>query len=283
MSFKLERGKIYGFLGPNGSGKTTTIRMIGTLVAADHGEITINGYNTKTNREKALKNLGAIVENPGLFEYLSGEQNLKQFANLGVDAIDQSRINEVVKLVDLEHAIHKKVKAYSLGMKQRLGIAVSILHHPSVLILDEPTNGLDPNGIRQLRNDLQKLAKEDGVTLLVSSHQLSEVEILCDRAIVIKEGSVMGELDMHMTGKNKDELTVVIEAEPKAEAISVLSSFGEVMDTDQYLELTSQTYNTLPKITRALANANISVYAFSYKRRLEDAYFSLTREKGGIK
>ncbi len=165
-------------------------------------------------------------------------------------------------------------------MKQRLGIAVSLLHKPSVLILDEPTNGLDPKGIRDLRHYLQRLAKEDGVTLLVSSHQLNEIEVLCDRAIVIKSGEVVDEIAMKEHESDVETLVNVrINAEPMSKAIEVLASYGMVSEKEGILELEKQPYNHVPKMVADLVHANVQVYGMSYQNKLEDTYFSLTEEK----
>ncbi|WP_059102881.1 ABC transporter ATP-binding protein [Shouchella shacheensis] len=281
MSFALERGRIYGFLGPNGSGKTTTIRMIVSLIQPDSGDVLIEGKSVRTDREQALRHIGAIVEDPDLYPYLTGKQNLIHFAGMSAQSISASRIEEVVKLVELEHAINKKVKAYSLGMKQRLGIAVSLLHSPSVLILDEPTNGLDPKGIRELRDYLKRLAKEDGVTLLVSSHQLSEVETLCDRAVIIKAGQVVDEVSMETSATNVSDVTVLIEAKPQAKAIQILSNYGPVKETKAGIEVGKQSHDTIPALIKALVDQDVAVFSSTYKRKLEDAYFLLTEEEGG--
>lgn len=151
LSFDVPRGEIFGFLGPNGAGKTTTIRMMVGLMSITEGEIFIDGNNTKTDFEKAIRHVGAIVENPELYKYLSGYNNLVHYARM-IPGITKHRIDEVVKLVKLENRINDKVSKYSLGMRQRLGVAQAILHKPSLLILDEPTNGLDPAGIRELRD-----------------------------------------------------------------------------------------------------------------------------------
>ncbi|WP_078395352.1 ABC transporter ATP-binding protein [Shouchella patagoniensis] len=281
LSFSLERGKIYGFLGPNGSGKTTTIRMIVSLIKPDTGEVFIEGNSISKNREQALEHVGAIVENPDLYLYLTGMQNLKHFADMSPRSIGQERVDEVVRLVDLEHAIHKKVKSYSLGMKQRLGIAISILHSPSVLILDEPTNGLDPQGIRDLRDYLRKLAEEEEVTLLVSSHQLSEIELLCDRAVIIKDGKLVDEVSVKAIAAETDKMTVTIEVQPPDSALELLNQSFHVTKTETGVEVHEQTYQDIPKIIRLLTDKGLSVYGVSYKKRLEDAYFSLTESKGG--
>lgn len=281
LSFSLERGKIYGFLGPNGSGKTTTIRMMVSLIKPDEGEVYIEGNSLSLNREQALEHVGAIVENPDLYAYLTGMQNLQHFADMSPRPITKERMEEVVKLVDLEHAIHKKVKSYSLGMKQRLGIAISILHRPSVLLLDEPTNGLDPQGIRDLRDYLRQLATKDEVTLLVSSHQLSEIEMLCDRAVIIKNGQLVDEVSVKAMKEQSETVTVSIEVEPLVEAEQLLKEDWDVAQIEQHLEIKNVSFQDIPNVIHRLSQASLSVYSLSYKKRLEDAYFSLTEEKGG--
>ncbi len=280
MSFQLKRGEIYGFLGPNGSGKTTTIRMIVSLIGADSGDVLIEGKSIKTHRQEAISNIGAIVEDPDLYGYLTGKQNLEHFARMSKGNVTKARIKEVTELVELTAAMNKKVKNYSLGMKQRLGIAVSLLHNPSVLILDEPTNGLDPKGIRDLRNYLQRLAKEDGVTLLVSSHQLNEIEVLCDRAIVIKSGEVVDEVSMRQQqGQPDTVMNVRIEAKPVDQALAILATYGNASITEGTIQLEQQRYESIPDIVEALVTQGIRVYGTSYQNKLEDAYFSLTEEQ----
>ena len=161
LSFKVIEGEVFGFLGPNGAGKTTTIRMIVGLIGITEGEITISGKNVAKDFENAIQHVGAIVENPELYKFLTGYQNLQQVARL-IKGISKEKIDEIVELVGLKDRIHDKVKRYSLGMRQRLGIAQSLLHDPKILILDEPTNGLDPAGIREMRDYLRSLAQEKG-------------------------------------------------------------------------------------------------------------------------
>ena len=177
VSFELYSGDILGFIGPNGAGKTTTIKLILGLQGITEGKVTINGYNKERQFEKAIEKVGAIVENPDLYMYLTGYENLKLISNL-YDNIDKNRIDEVVKLVKLEKRINDKVSKYSLGMRQRLGIAQAILHKPNLLILDEPTNGLDPEGIKEMRELLINLAKKEKMAILISSHNLAELDNL---------------------------------------------------------------------------------------------------------
>lgn len=188
ISFSIEEGEIFGFLGQNGSGKTTTIRMIVGLIKPDNGNITIMGKDIQISREEALKNIGCIVENPDLYGDLSGYENLKYFANM-YNGITNDRISEIIELIGLKEQIQDKVKKYSLGMKQRLGIGVAILSKPKLLILDEPTNGLDPIGIILFRNLIKDMASQ-GVGVLISSHILSEIEQLCGTVAFVEAGEI---------------------------------------------------------------------------------------------
>lgn len=189
VSFDVERGEVFGFLGPNGSGKTTTIRMLVSLIRPTSGQIFIDGKDLLSNHKDALSQIGCIVENPELYPYLSGYENLNLFAGMLKD-VDDSRINEVVEIVGLEQRIHDRVKTYSLGMRQRLGIAQALLGRPKLLILDEPTNGLDPQGIKEMRVFIRNLAK-NGISVFVSSHLLAEIQLLCDRVAIIRSGEVI--------------------------------------------------------------------------------------------
>lgn len=190
LNINVPRGEIFGFLGPNGAGKTTTIRMMVGLMSITDGDILIDGDSITRNFNKAILKVGAIVENPEMYKYLSGYKNLVHFARM-VPGVTEERIQEVIRLVGLENRIQDKVRTYSLGMRQRLGVAQALLHKPSLLILDEPTNGLDPAGIRELRDYLYNLTREEGISVLVSSHLLSEMELMCDRVAIIQNGKLV--------------------------------------------------------------------------------------------
>ncbi|HDX9612253.1 TPA: ABC transporter ATP-binding protein [Bacillus toyonensis] len=190
ISFDVKQGEVFGFLGPNGAGKTTTIRMLVGLIKETEGTISIGGYSIKENFREAMRQIGSIVENPELYTYLTGWENLKQFARM-LGGISDERIIEIAKMVHLDERIHDKVKTYSLGMKQRLGIAQALLGNPKLLILDEPTNGLDPAGIRELRKFIHKLVKEENMSVFISSHLLSEVQMICDRVAIIHKGKMI--------------------------------------------------------------------------------------------
>ncbi|MFC4302910.1 ABC transporter ATP-binding protein [Cohnella boryungensis] len=189
VSFEVYAGEIFGFLGPNGSGKTTTIRMLVDLIKPTAGNIVVCGDNVRTHPERALSHIGCIVENPEMYGFMTGWENLEHFARMQ-KGISEERIAEVAEIVGLDQRIHDKVKNYSLGMRQRLGIAQALLGKPKLLILDEPTNGLDPKGIKELREFIRMLA-EGGMSLFISSHLLSEIQLMCDRVAIIAHGEVI--------------------------------------------------------------------------------------------
>lgn len=204
LSFDIPAGEIFGFLGPNGAGKTTTIRMMVGLVKISRGDILIKGHSITRDFTKAIRHVGAIVENPDLYKFLTGFQNLKHFARM-VPGVTKARIYEMVEAAGLKDRIHDKVGTYSLGMRQRLGIAQALLHRPSLLILDEPTNGLDPQGIHELRKDLKRLAREEDVAVFVSSHLLSEMELMCDRVGVLRNGKLISIQSIRMLEQSLED------------------------------------------------------------------------------
>ena len=210
VTFSLLPGQIFGFVGPNGAGKSTTIKMITGLASITSGEVRICGYSLKTNPKLAIGQVGAVVETPQLYPYLSGYQNLKIMASFySKSAIN--RIQNIVKLVGMENRINDKVSKYSLGMKQRLGIAQALLNNPRLLILDEPTNGLDPNGIVEMRMLLKSLAKNNNMTIIISSHNLAELEQTCDMIGIINKGKLieyktMAEIEAMTTKKQRIQL-----------------------------------------------------------------------------
>ncbi|MDD4368889.1 MAG: ABC transporter ATP-binding protein [Oscillospiraceae bacterium] len=197
LTLSVRSGEIFGFLGPNGAGKTTTIKMVMGFLFEDTGHIEIGGYDLRHQYGKAMAQVGGIVENPEMYGQFSGRQNLEMYARLhGLK--DRRRIDEVVRLVGMDKRINEKVKRYSLGMKQRVGLAQALVHRPRLLILDEPTNGLDPDGIHQLRDLLKNLAHQEGVAVMVSSHQLAEMQMMCDRVGIINQGRL---LDVRLVGQ----------------------------------------------------------------------------------
>lgn len=190
LTFDVKAGEVFGFLGPNGAGKTTTIRMLVGLIKPTSGSIAIGGYQFRENFRAAMRQVGSIVENPELYQFLSGWENLQQFARMLGD-VPTKRIEELVEMVGLTERIHDRVRTYSLGMKQRLGIAQALLGRPKLLILDEPTNGLDPAGIRELREFVRRLVEEEHIAVFISSHLLSEIQMMCDRVAIISHGRMI--------------------------------------------------------------------------------------------
>ncbi|EZP76413.1 ABC transporter [Parageobacillus genomosp. 1] len=276
LSLEVFPGEVFGFLGPNGAGKTTTIRMIVGLMGITRGEVLINGISIQKDFEKAIQHVGAIVENPEMYKFLTGYQNLLHYARMA-KGVTKERIDEVVKLVGLEKRIHDKVKTYSLGMRQRLGLAQALLHRPSLLILDEPTNGLDPAGIREIRDYLRKLAKEEGLGIIVSSHLLSEMEMMCDRFAIIQHGRLVGIESVQELSKQAQK--VLLTVEPVEQALTVIKNIYPHMNitpAKQGIEV-SLDYEEIPSLNAALVSENIKVYGIQVlTKSLEERFLEMT-------
>ena len=283
VSFQVERGEIFGLLGPNGAGKTTIIRMIVSLINRTGGTVMVNGHNLDDSFTLAMNELGAIVENPEFYKYLSGYKNLRHYARMALTEISEERIEEVTKLVGLEKAIHDKVRTYSLGMRQRLGVAQAILHKPSILILDEPTNGLDPQGIREFRDYLRLLASQ-GTSVLVSSHLLSEMQLMCDRFAIIEEGKLIHISTMNENEEAEEKMLRVVELEVSdADSASklLLEKLPAVKITSikvQRLFLSAQK-EFIPEINKLMVMNNIDVFEIlNVKATLEDRFLEITNK-----
>ncbi|MFD2617172.1 ABC transporter ATP-binding protein [Terrilactibacillus laevilacticus] len=280
LDFDINQGEILGFLGPNGAGKTTTMRMMVGLMKISSGDVEINGFSVKKNKEQALKHVGGIIENPEMYKFLSGYDNLVHFQRMN-GPVNEERIKEVVKLVGLEKAIKNKVRTYSLGMKQRLGIAQALLDHPKLLILDEPTNGLDPEGIREIREYLKKLARETGIAVFVSSHLLSEMELLCDRIVIIQKGQITDTEELHPSEDAIEKsMTVALTCEPQNKAVDILNKQDVIVRSEEGHLLIQTSYAHLPDLHRLLVNEGVKVYTIEKVRvSLEDRF--LAKTKGG--
>ncbi|WP_088051074.1 ABC transporter ATP-binding protein [Virgibacillus dakarensis] len=279
LSFSINPGEVFGFIGPNGAGKTTTIRMMVGLMNITSGDIRILGKSIKSDYKQAAREIGAIVENPEMYPFMSGMQNLRHYARM-VPGVTKERINEVITLVGLEKAINYKVGKYSLGMRQRLGIAQALLHKPSILILDEPTNGLDPAGIREIRTYIRSLAEQENVAVIISSHLLSEVELMCDRIGIIKNGELISTQNLHDTPSEKQALQVQMEVTPLEKAKELLRTEHNVSAAikDGVLLLHSEKED-IPKLIQTLAKHDISIYQVgAAKASLEDKFFDLIGE-----
>ncbi|MFT4412753.1 ABC transporter ATP-binding protein [Fredinandcohnia humi] len=278
LSFDVYPGEVFGFLGPNGAGKTTTIRMLVGLISITEGEVVIKGTSITKNFEKAVQHIGGIVENPEMYKFLTGHQNLVHYARM-VNGVTKERIKEVSELVGLEKRIHDKVKTYSLGMRQRLGIAQALLHRPSILILDEPTNGLDPSGIREVRDYVRKLARKEGLAVIVSSHLLSEMEMMCDRIGIIQNGSLVGVQKVTEFMNEERFIRVQFQLNDSTKAKTVLSQqFPELVieQNDKGLELSLEN-EMIPKINASLVKNEINVYGIvQLTKTLEDRFLEVT-------
>lgn len=272
LTLDIPPGQVFGFLGPNGAGKTTTIRMMVGLMSITQGDILIQGSSIKHEFEKAISHVGAIVENPEMYKFLTGYQNLLHYARMS-PGVTKQRIWEAVDRVGLQHRIHDKVKTYSLGMRQRLGVAQAILHRPKLLVLDEPTNGLDPQGIRELRDYLRALAKEEGTTVFVSSHLLSEMELMCDTVAVIQQGRLIDVKALHSEGEQESLHETAFEVSDPERAVEV----ARVGRVESSRLIVSANRKTVAELNAKLVLAGISVYEIhKVTRSLEDQFLELT-------
>lgn len=274
VSLSVERGEIFGLLGPNGSGKTTLIRTVVGLIKETKGTITVNGFPLKEQFTSAMKSIGAIIENPEFYDYLTGYQNLKHFANMH-EGITAERLDEVIALVKLENSIHAKVKTYSLGMRQRLGVAQAILHKPALLLLDEPTNGLDPAGMREFRTYLQTLCREEGISILIASHLLKEVEALCDRVGIIQNGELKAVQDLSPNRRDQG-MYVEFEVSDVQQAADLLSQEFQVTIKSDSIDVVIMK-EQIPAVNRKLVDSDILVYRITpVYETLEDSFMSVT-------
>lgn len=288
ISFEAYAGEVFGFLGPNGAGKTTTIKIIVGLLSLDDGEIYVDGADIRRHFEDAMANVGGIVENPEMYKYMTGMENLRQYARMR-KGVTNERIDEVVSLVKLSNRINDKVSKYSLGMRQRLGVAQAILHHPKVLILDEPTNGLDPAGIKELRDILKELAHKEQICVLVSSHLMSEMELMCDRVGIIADGKMLEVHTMEelISASSGDKKEFTICADDIAKALSVINideSRKRISDGKIIIELPAETaQEQICMINKALIEAGIKLYTVSEaeNKKLEDVFIQLTEDAQG--
>lgn len=293
ISFHINEGEIFGFLGPNGAGKTTTIKMITGLLSIDEGEIFIDGKNVKKDFENALSEVGGIIENPEMYGYLTGRENLEIYAGMH-GKITKERLEETISMVKLENRIDDKVKKYSLGMRQRLGLAQALLHRPKLLILDEPTNGLDPVGIKELRDNLRELAEKEGLAVLVSSHLLSEMELMCDRFGIIDNGKIIDTKtiqDIHGS-KAQDENTYEVDVDNVNKSMAIIKENfkagnfnGKIISSEENIIKINTSKNEMAGINKCLVNSGIMVYTITpIANTLEDEFIKITNgSKGQIR
>ncbi|NLJ30084.1 MAG: ABC transporter ATP-binding protein [Clostridiales bacterium] len=281
INLDIRPGEVFGFLGPNGAGKTTTIRMIVGLSKITQGDIFISGNSVRSRFREAMRDVGCIVENPELYRYMSGLDNLRMFARL-YKGVGRERVDEVVRIVHLEDAIRDKVKTYSLGMKQRLGLAQALLHRPRLLILDEPTNGLDPAGIREMRTLFRDLA-DQGAAVFVSSHILSEMQMMCDRVGIINHGRMVAVHTVEELTSLSDGggVQLLVRTGDNAAALQCMNGLQMKASLDSDGVHVATAPERVPELVRALVGAGLDVYAMDTQktRSLEDVFMKLTGEE----
>lgn len=279
ISLNIPKGAIYGFLGPNGAGKSTTMRLLTGILPEQENAISLFGKPLKEQLPQVFDNIGALVESPALYLHLSGYNNLKYIAKLR--NIPESRIAEALELVDLSRDAKRKVKQYSLGMKQRLAIAMALLSEPQLLLLDEPVNGLDPNGMRDIRQLLVKLNKEKGITIFVSSHLLAEIEKMCTHVGIISNGKLRFEGTIQelseQSGACKIQLTL-------QDAVSwrekLLADYPTtVLESNSQLSVELDDREKIPDFTKALINQGAKLYELKILNGLEEWFMTLIRQK----
>ena len=280
LSFSVHTGDIYGFLGQNGAGKSTTIRMMLTLIKPGSGEIKIFGKELLANRHEILQQTGAIIERPDMYKYLSAYDNLSIFAKLSGLKVNRKLIMDRLQQVGLAGRSNSKVRTFSQGMKQRLGIAIALVHDPKLIILDEPTNGLDPQGIADMRNLILSLSREMGKTVIVSSHLLSEIELIANRMIIINKGRkiVEGEVSALLDPSN----TIV-----QLETTDDTATFNKLKNTEwasravltsKYIQLTINKME-IPRMVETLSEIKAGIIAIKPRHSLEDYFLSLTNNE----
>ncbi len=278
IDFSVKKGQIYGFLGPNGAGKTMTLRMIVGLIRPTTGQIIINGHSVIHSFVKAMAQVGCIIENPELYEYMSGYNNLLLLSRME-PGIDEKRIHEVVAMVGMERRVHDKVSTYSLGMKQRLGIAQALMKRPQLLILDEPSNGLDPAGIREFRQLVKSLAAEHGMTILISSHLLSEIQMMCDEVAIILHGSLIRTARVDALGRDQKVIWEVHKTDQVPQVLQLLrEQFGlETLDHGDGRVSAFVEDDLLTHINAVFVKAGIELlFVCKEPKNLEDLFLELT-------
>jgi len=277
LSFTVQKGEVYGFLGQNGAGKSTTIRMLLTLIKPTHGSIQMFGEDLQSHRSKILKRIGAIIEKPDLYKYLTALENLKLFARLSQVQLTTHQLMRQLEVVGIAERATSKVKTFSQGMKQRLGIACALVHDPELIILDEPTNGLDPQGIADVRNLILHLSKNEGKTVVVSSHLLSEIELIADSMLIINEGRKIAEGNVSELLNPADIMVELLTTDNIAAQKKLQNStWQKSLKTSNGKILFSIHQHEIPVLVKALIAMDIEIMALQPKHSLEDYFLSLT-------
>ena len=281
VSFSVYKNDVFGFLGPNGAGKSTSLRCMLSLIEADEGHIEVFGKSLRKNRFEVLSNIGSIIEKPDFYKYLSAFKNLEIMARLSGRQVSKSEIEDIIHFVGLEGREKSKFKTYSHGMKQRLGIAQALMHNPELIILDEPTTGLDPQGIVDIRELIIKLSKEQGKTVILSSHQLSEIEMIANRMVIINKGKsiIEGEVSELL---NSSQMMVRFSSDDPEKFCSILTKeFSDIADlkvTESEIEFEVNREN-IPEINALMVGQNITISGIEQKRKLEDYFIKMIQNE----
>lgn len=281
INFEIKKGEVFGIVGPNGAGKSTLIKTMLGLYKPTEGTTIINGYDVIKDFENALQEVGAIIENPEAYDYLTAKKNMEIFSRM-YGRVDKQQIDELLKLVKLEDRKNHRVRTFSLGMKQRLGIAISLIPNPKLLILDEPTNGLDPIGIKELRDLIKNVSKEKGTAVLISSHILSEIELICDRIAIIDNGEIIEIIEPKKVDENIEIIDVGLKVENVTKTYEFLLSKGiSSIVKDDYI-FVKTTKKNIPSINKLLLDNGIMVYEIKMmKKSLEDEFVERTKGSKG--
>lgn len=276
LSFEVQEGDVFGFLGQNGSGKSTTIRMLLSLIHPTSGSIELFGKPLKDNRDAILEKVGAIIERPDLYPYLTAREHLKLFAKVRKKKIDQSAIQSTLEKVGLADRSNDKVQAFSLGMKQRLGIAIALVHDPSLIILDEPTNGLDPQGIADIRHLIQYLAKEEGKTIFVSSHLLSEIEQVASQILILHQGKkVVAGPTKTLLDPNKTVVHITTLQDDFALKALQATRYANYLQSRKDGIYLSMPKNEIPSLHTTMVALGLQLISVETKNSLEDYFLQV--------
>lgn len=281
LNLNVYKGDVFGFLGPNGAGKSTTIRMLLTLIKPTSGKIKIFGKDLIQQRKEILAKVGAIVEKPDFYLYLTAYKNLEILGKMSGISISKKNIMEILELVGLDKRYNSKVKTFSHGMKQRLGIAQTLLHNPELIILDEPTTGLDPQGMKEIRDLIIFLSKEKGKTIFLSSHILREIELIANRMVIINKGQniIEGEVKQ-LLNDNEQDVEIKFKSKNDVKEILTNSIFSDnissVLNTLLKIKITEE---KIPQLIKTLVESNVEIYSVEKKNSLEDYFLKITEDK----
>lgn len=279
LSLRIPEGEVCGFLGPNGSGKTTTIRMLLGLAKPTSGQVMLFDMPLKDHKSEILSQVGALVDAPAYYEHLSAQENL-EIMRL-IHQTENDKIKEVLKIVELENAKHKKVRDFSLGMKQRLGIAIALMNNPRLIILDEPTNGLDPSGIKKIRELLIKLVKNNGISIIVSSHNLFEIEQMCSYVCLINEGELIYQGDIQTLLNKYRQDDVYFKTDKNEQLQSLLSQYPVSLEKERVKVQTK--WEDIPNINKHLVEQGVKVFEIKYdEATLEDIFLNMTNKESSV-